>query len=46
MIDTEHFLDLAIAADGRFLTLVTTNSGNGDGSDHSYWGAPFLPSPR
>ncbi len=42
LTDTEDFIDLAIAPGERFLTLVMGNAADGNGSDHGYFGDPFL----
>lgn len=42
LVNTEQLVDVAIHPNNRFLTLVTTNSGNTNNSDHAYFGDAFL----
>jgi hypothetical protein len=42
MVNTETAIDLRLLPGDRFLTLVATNSGGGNNSDHAYFGDPFL----
>jgi hypothetical protein len=34
--------DFLLVEDDRFLTLAATDGGNGNGSDHTFFGDPYL----
>ncbi|NQT52582.1 autotransporter-associated beta strand repeat-containing protein, partial [bacterium] len=40
--DSEDFVTLALSPTDRYLTLVVSDSNNGIGADHGYFGDPFL----